>query len=124
MEHHDIRNGQGVPLEVCRPVDIEPCVDAFQIILLRQRCRVDQLIICRINRKAVAPDRVQRLKTVIQRFIPAFQLVDGKAVLPDRPRLLHDIRRCLHKCGSFGGILLFRLLRKREHFIHTGPVRV
>ncbi len=93
MQHHDIRYRQGVPGEVCRAVHIEPGINAFQIILLRQRGGVGQLIILRLYGKAVVADGVQRLEAIIQRFIAALELVDGEAahrLALRRPRLLHD----------------------------------
>ena len=71
MKHHDVRHGQGMSVEVCRAIDVEPGINAFQIVPFRQRGGIDQLIVCRIHGKAIAPDRIQRLKAVIQCFIPA-----------------------------------------------------
>ena len=128
MQHYDIRYGQGVPGEVCRAVHIEPGINAFQIILLRQRCRINQLIIFRLHRKTVAVDTVQRLETIVQRFIAAFELINGKAVfrslILNGLGLCHDIRRSLHIGGCRCRILPFRSFRSSQHFIHAGFSRV
>ena len=128
MQHHDIRYGQGVPGEVCRAVHIEPGINAFQIVLRRQRRFVDQLVIFRIHGKAVAADTVQRLETIVQRFIAAFELINGKAVfrslILNGLGLCHDIRRSLHIGGCRCRILPFRSFRSSQHFIHAGFNRV
>ena len=93
MQHHDIRYRQGVPGEVCRTVHVEAVVDAFKVVLRRQRRFIDQLVVFRLYGKAVAVDAVQRLKAIIQRFTAALELVDGEAahrLVPHRPCLLHD----------------------------------
>ena len=93
MQHHDIRYGQGVPGEVCRAVHIEPGINAFQIVLRRQRGGVNLLIVLRLHGKTVVTDGIQRLKAIIQRFIAALELVDGEAahrLVLRRTRLLHD----------------------------------
>ena len=128
MQHHDIRYRQGVPREVCQTVHIEPGINAFQIILRRQRRRIDQLIILRFHGKTVAVDTVQRLETIVQRFIAAFELINGKAVfrslILNGLRLCNDIRRGLHIGGCRRRILPFRSFRSGQHFIHTGFSRV
>ena len=93
MQHHDIRYRQGVPGEVCRTIHIKPGINAFKVVLRRQRRFIDQLVVFRLYGKAVAVDAVQRLKAIIQRFIAALELVDGEAahrLALRRPRLLHD----------------------------------
>ena len=127
MQHHDIRYRQRVPREVRRTIHIEPGVDAFQIVLRRQRRFIDQLVVFRLYGKAVAVDAVQRLKAIIQRFIAALELVDGEAThrfVPRRPRLLHDSSGGLHIGGRLRRVLPFRLFRRGQHFIHTGSVRI
>ena len=64
MQHHDIRYRQGVPGEVRRTIHIEPGVDAFQIVLRRQRRFIDQFIVFRLYGKAVVADGIQRLKAI------------------------------------------------------------
>ena len=110
MQHHNIGHGQGVPGEVCRTVHIEPGVDAFQIVLRRQRGGVNLLIVLRLHGKAVVTDGIQRLKAVIPRTISRFQLIDGEGVALCRPRLLHDssgglrIGGRLRRVGRLNGI--------------------
>ena len=127
IQHYDIRYGQGVPGEVCRAVHIEPGINAFQIVLRRQRRFIDQLVIFRLHGKAVAVDTVQRLETIVQRFIAALELVNGKAVfrslILDGPCLHHDIRWGLH-IGGCRRVLPFRSFHSGQHFIHTGFSRV
>ena len=72
MQHHNIGHGQGVPLEICRVVDIKSGIDAFQIVLFCQRGGVDQFIVLRLYGKTIVADGIQRLKAVIQCFIAAF----------------------------------------------------
>ena len=128
IQHYDIRYGQGVPGEVCRAVHIEPGINAFQIVLRRQRRFIDQLVIFRIHGKAVAVDTVQRLETIVQRFIATLELVNGKAVfrslILDGPCLRHDIRWGLHIGGYLRRILPFCLFCKSQHFVNTGLVRI
>ena len=90
IQHYDIRYGQGVPGEVCRAVHVEPGIDAFQIVLRRQRGGINLLIVLRLHGKTVVTDGIQRLKAVVPRTISRFQLIDGEGVALRRPRLLHD----------------------------------
>lgn len=71
MQHHNIRYGQGMAVEVCRTVNIEPGINAFQAVMIRHRGSIDQVIIRRINRKTVSSDGIQRLKAVVQSLISA-----------------------------------------------------
>ena len=127
MQHHDIRYRQGVPGEICRTIHIEPGINAFKIVLRRQRCFIDQLVVFRLYGKAVAVDAVQRLEAIIQRFIAALELVDGEAahrLALRRPRLLHDSSGGLRIGGRLRRVLPLRLFRGGQHFIHTGSVRI
>ena len=124
IQHYDIRYGQGVPGEVCRAVHIEPGINAFQIVLRRQRGGINLLIVLRLHGKTVVTDGIQRLKAVVPRTISRFQLIDGEGVALRRPRLLHDSSGRLHIACRLRRILPFCLFRKSQHFVNTGLLRV
>lgn len=89
MKHYAIRHGRGVLHEVCRKLHIELGKNTLQGVPLRQRDCIDQVIICRINGKTVALERVQRLKAEIKRFIPTMWIKAEKRSLV---RFLVDLR--------------------------------
>ena len=95
---------------------IEPRINAFKVVLFRQRRFIDQLIVFRLHGKAVAVDAVQRFKAIVQRFIAALELINGKAVfrspILNGPRLLHDSSGGLRIGGGLRRVLPFRLFRK------------
>ena len=64
MQHHNIRYRQGVPGEVRRAVHIEPGINAFKVVLRRQRGGVNLLIVLRLYGKTVVTDGIQRLKAI------------------------------------------------------------
>ena len=73
-------------------------------------------------------DAVQRFKAIVQRFIAALELINGKAVfrspILNGPRLLHDSSGGLHIGGRLRRVLPFRFFREGQHFIHMGSVRI
>ena len=124
MQHHNIGYGQRVSLEICRVVDVKAGIDAFQTVLLCQRGGVDQLVVLRLYGKAVVADGIQRLKAVIPRGVPRFQLVDGKGISRNGLRLLCNVGGRLHIACRLRHVLPFCLFRKSQHLVNTGLVRV
>lgn len=119
MQHRNIGHRHRVPLEVSRVVDVKAGIDAFQIILFRQRSGVDQFIVLRLHRKAVVSDSIQRFKAVSPCGVPRFQLVDGKGIAPRlllyRLCPLRNVGGRLHIGGRLRHVLAFCLFRRGQH---------
>ena len=65
-----------MPCKVCRPLDIEPFINAIQRILVRKRCGIDQVIICTGNRHAFLLHIVQPHETIVMFRVTLCNLIN------------------------------------------------
>lgn len=69
LQDHHIRNGEAVPPEVIRVVDIENSINTFQFLPRGEWGGIDRLIISPVNRKSGSLQILAAIKAVWVKFL-------------------------------------------------------